>query len=622
MNEARDVTGSVEQSVARTGSTEQQPIVKSSAPISSDPILVADDNPVDRMILAKIVRDQGYTVVEAGDGAEALEQYREKKPQLVLLDALMPKLDGFQVAKAIKEEAGDTYTPIIFLTALTEAEQLARCLDAGGDDFLTKPYNNLILHAKLDAVRRVRDLHQTMQQQRDAITRNNQRLIQEQEAAKLIFDRIAHREFLDTDFVRYLMSPIALFNGDVLLAAPTPRRTFTLLLGDFTGHGLTASVGAMPLADSFYTLTQRGLSLADIAQECNRKLHSVLPPGYFCCALIAEFNFEKGTIEYWSGGLPAGYLLAEPETGRQLATQDWPVRELPSEHLPLGILSADRFSSETQHLTVRPGERLVLCTDGIVEAADEGGRQFGERKTLQVLRQAAADSASSVARIQQALDQHCGSGASDDDVTAVELTILPPGKLELAPLHPDLELETSPDSWRLSYTVEDESLLTFTPFPLLQRLLLCSPGLRPRMSDIGMVMTELYSNALEHGVLGLDSALKHSAEGFAKYYLARTERLKSARGFVRFDLHCRAIAKQLRLEMKVTDSGAGFAAPAAFVKDHRNQQPNAGAAGDTANPHSAFHGRGLRLLTQVCERVEYSNQGRTTSVEMVCKIND
>lgn len=587
--------------------------------MTADPILIADDNAVDRMILAKIVRDQGYAVVEAADGAEALEQYRNANPQLVLLDALMPKMDGFQVAQAIKEETGDTYTPIIFLTALTEAEQLARCLDAGGDDFLTKPYNRLILNAKLDAVRRVRDLHKTMQQQRDAITRNNQRLIQEQEAAKLIFDRIAHREFLDTDFVRYLMSPIALFNGDVLLAAPTPRRTFSLLLGDFTGHGLTASVGAMPLADSFYTLTQRGLSLADIAAECNRKLHSVLPPGYFCCALIAEVNFEKGTMEYWSGGLPAGYLLAAPAVGDGGDAASWPVRELASEHLPLGILSAERFSAQTQHLAVNPGERLVLCTDGVIEAADEGGDQFGEQRMLTVLREAAAAHTSSVACIREALAEHCGSGASDDDVTAIELTILPAKTLELAPLHPALEFETSPDCWRLSYEVCDQSLASFTPFPLLQRILLCTPALRRRMSDIGMVITELYSNALEHGVLGLESQLKRSADGFAAYYQARAARLQEAQGFVRFDLYCYESQARVVLEISVTDSGAGFAAPAAYVQ----KKPSQSGAGATAGAsEEAFHGRGLRLLTEACERIEYSNEGRTTCVELVCEANE
>ncbi|MGI9324488.1 MAG: PP2C family protein-serine/threonine phosphatase, partial [Pseudomonadales bacterium] len=401
--------------------------------MDSEPILVADDNPVDRMILAKIIRDQGYTVIEAEDGEAALQLYRDKQPQIVLLDALMPKMDGFEVAREIKAEAEKRFTPIIFLTALTEASELAHCLDAGGDDFLSKPYNRLILQAKLEALRRVRELHQTTELQRDAIERNNQRLMQEQGAAKAIFDRIAHREYLEIDCIRYLMSPIALFNGDVLLAAPTPRRTFNLLLGDFTGHGLTASVGAMPLADSFYALTQRGLGLADIASECNRKLNSVLPAGYFCCALLAEISFDKGTIEYWCGGLPMGYLLSGVAQGNQIAPDSVAVRTLNSRHLPLGIQPADRFDATTQFVSVAAGERLVLCTDGVIEAISPSGEQFGEDRLLAELQEAVAKSACTVTALQSALATHCGNSESTDDITAVELTIVEPKAFDLVP---------------------------------------------------------------------------------------------------------------------------------------------------------------------------------------------
>jgi CheY-like chemotaxis protein/anti-sigma regulatory factor (Ser/Thr protein kinase) len=573
------------------------------------PILVADDNQVDRLILAKIIRDQGYDVVEAKDGEDAVAQYKTHQPQAILLDALMPKMDGFEVARIVKADIGEAFTPIIFLTALTEAEELARCIDAGGDDFLSKPYNRVLLKAKLEALQRLKDLQLTTLQQRDSITRNNQRLIQEQEAAKGIFDRIVHRQYLDIPFIRYLMSPIALFNGDVVLAAPTPRGTYNLLLGDFTGHGLTASVGAMPLAEAFYALTNRGLSIANIAQECNRRLNRVLPGGYFCCATLFEINFKNGTLECWSGGLPSAWLLPPMGQGADAPGIGPDVREMPSRHLPLGILTPDRFNADTEHWSLVPGERLVLCTDGVLEAESPAGEQFGERRLLALLSGERARETDTITALKEALAGHFGCNDGDDDITAVELTVISGDDYSLVPTNLDLEYENSPSEWRMSYEVADDGLKDFAPFPLLQRILLGTPALRPRMTDIGMVITEMYSNALEHGVLRLDSALKRDASGFARYYQARQAALEDVKGSVRFDLHCAERDGVVTLEIIATDSGPGFDTSAASPQNQHPSEQN-------------YHGRGIRLLAETCSLVEHLDGGRSTRVQLVCPGND
>ncbi len=133
---------------------------------------------------------------------------------------------------------------------------------AGGDDFLSKPYNSVILRAKITALERMRQLHVTMQEQRDEIAQYNARLLREQQAAKDIFDSVAHSGCLAARNIRHLISPLAVFNGDVVLAARNPAGSMYVLFGDFTGHGLTASIGAMPLAEIFYGMTQKGFLLA------------------------------------------------------------------------------------------------------------------------------------------------------------------------------------------------------------------------------------------------------------------------------------------------------------------------------------------------------------------------
>ena len=108
-------------------------------------ILVAEDSAVDRMILESMLKKCSYDVVLAEDGIEAVEKFEQETPDLVFLDVLMPNLNGMEAARRIRSLSGDVFTPIVFLTSLADTQSLVACLEAGGDDFLKKPYNAIII---------------------------------------------------------------------------------------------------------------------------------------------------------------------------------------------------------------------------------------------------------------------------------------------------------------------------------------------------------------------------------------------------------------------------------------------------------------------------------------------
>src|SRR5690606_33499765 len=188
------------------------------------------------------------------------------------------------------------------------------------------PYNRVILEAKIGAMDRLRRLHGTVLQQRDLIARHNEHLLREQHVAKAVFDKVAHSGCLNAPNIRYLQSPYALFNGDLLLAAFKPSGGMHVLLGDFTGHGLPAAIGAMPLAEVFYSMTAKGFGMADILREMTAKLKRILPVGVFCCAALRNLSFQRRVLEVWNGGLPDGYLRR---------SMDGHLQPLVSRHLPL-----------------------------------------------------------------------------------------------------------------------------------------------------------------------------------------------------------------------------------------------------------------------------------------------
>ncbi|KIP96734.1 MULTISPECIES: fused response regulator/phosphatase [Pseudomonas] len=550
-------------------------------------ILIAEDSATDRMLLATIVGRQGHRVLAASDGLEAVALFESQRPQLVLMDALMPVMDGFEAARRIKAMAGDAMVPIIFLTSLSEDEALVRCLEAGGDDFLAKPYSRVILEAKINAMDRLRRLHQEVLQQRDLIARHNEHLLNEQQVAKAVFDKVAHSGCLAAGNIRYMQSPYALFNGDLLLAAFHPSGDMHVLLGDFTGHGLPAAIGAMPLADVFYRMTGKGHSLAEILHESNAKLRRILPRGVFCCATVLNISFRRQVVEFWGGGLPDGYVLRKG--GERVA--------LVSRHLPLGVLEPDSFRDGYEAYPLELGDRVFLLSDGVLEAQNEHEELFGEQRLLDVLDNGHPPSAL-FDDIQRALQRF--HGEARDDVSLVEVTMVEDSTVNRPPLTTG-EWRAGPEQWSARFDFRGPTLRDFYPLPYLLQLLLEVPGLRGHGGNLYSVLCELYTNALEHGVLGLDSSLKRDAAGFSEYYRQRAERLDGLQdGCVSIAVDVSREEGGGRLTLTVEDNGKGFDPLAILARQH---------------PAGGLSGRGMSLVRDLSERSSWSADGRRVTVE-------
>lgn len=553
-------------------------------------VLIAEDSDTDLLLLSTIVRRQGHQVLTASNGLDAVQVFARERPQLVLMDALMPVMDGFEAARQIKQLAGETLVPVIFLTSLRESSALAQCLDAGGDDFMAKPYNPLILAAKINAMDRLRRLQATVLQQRDLIARHHDYLLHEQRVAKAVFDKVAHSGCINAaPNIRYLQSPYALFNGDLLLAAYTPSGDMHVLLGDFTGHGLPAAVGAMPLAEVFYGMTAKGYGLAQILREMNVKLKRILPVDMFCCATLLCLSTQRRVVEVWNGGMPEGYVH-EVASGRRTA--------LVPRHLPLGVLSAEAFDDRTEVWPMALGDRVFLLSDGVLDTADSNDQLFGAERLHQVFA-ANREPDRLFAEIEQALAGF--RGEARDDVSMVEITLQAGQSLRATgPLYTDSS-QSCPLDWSVSFEFRAETLKRYNPLPYLLQLLLEIHGLRERSGALYSVMAELYSNALEHGVLGLDSRLKRDVHGFADYYRQRNERLAQlSSGYVRVHVQVVPTATGGQMSLRIEDSGAGFDVEQVLARPLEVDR---------------LSGRGLNLVRQLSGDVHWSDGGRSVCVE-------
>ncbi len=559
-------------------------------------ILIAEDNFTDRLILKKIVEDQGHDVIEAQNGREALDFYERYLPELILLDALMPEMDGFEVAQRIKSSE-TKFIPIIFITSLTETEALIKCLDAGGDDFFVKPFNKVVLQAKIKAFERTQQLYSTVRQQHDKLQFHSEHLIQEQKVAKRIFDNVAHKGALEESYIQYSVSPMSIFNGDILLAAIRPLGGLNVFIGDFTGHGLPAAIGALPVSEIFFDMTEKGFELYEIIREINNRLNFILPTGFFCCAIAMQIDFENNTLQFWNGGLPEAYTI-DKNTGN--------VEALPSTHLPLGILNKESFKVNMEVRSFNEGESIFAYSDGLIEAENEHQEQFGRDRLLIKICEAASESAV-FQSVQNAIESFHLSNEQGDDITFVEIKN---HKEVFEGVFDTLEEElkvTGPSDAFCHLRLGVESLKSYNPLPYLTQLLMEIGNLRSYSTQVLTILTELYSNALEHGVLQLSSDLKNSPDGFAEYYRQREQRLSELKdGFVSIKIEHENLSDGGCLTIWVHDSGAGF--------NYKKMM-------DKSREKKTLSGRGYPLIVRLAESVEFSEGGTRVKVVYNWKVS-
>jgi len=199
--------------------------------------LIADDNEANREILERLLAARGYDIVMAGDGEEALVSARAKLPDLVLLDVMMPKMDGLEVCRQLKADKSLPFMPIILVTARSDSKDVVCGLEAGGDEYVTKPIDQAALVARVRSVLRVKELHDTVHEQSRQLARQagelavwNNTLTQRVNDQLVEIERIGRlRRFLSPQIAELVLSS----GGDQLLESH--RREITALHCDLRG---------------------------------------------------------------------------------------------------------------------------------------------------------------------------------------------------------------------------------------------------------------------------------------------------------------------------------------------------------------------------------------------------
>ena len=331
-------------------------------------ILVVDDYKMNRELLVSYLGRKGHNVIEAESGNEALDACKAIIPDLILMDIMMPGLNGYDTVRAIRELEKDIRIPIIYVSAIKAEDGMTEAINSGGDDYIAKPVNFEILDAKINAHGRVLEINTRLNDAIKELRVYNQKLYEEQQLVDHIFTHALNNSCLDPAFLSYKNRPCEQFDGDVLLAERSPDGDLYVLVGDFTGHGLHAAVGALPVCQTFFAMARKGLGLQMIVSEVNKNLQMLFPPNMFMCASVIQMDKNAENLKLWIGGMPVT-ILQNKQTGE--------VKNFSSQHMPLGIHKENEFDASVEEVKLSGLESLYLCSDGIVETKDKNNNEYG-----------------------------------------------------------------------------------------------------------------------------------------------------------------------------------------------------------------------------------------------------
>ena len=394
-------------------------------------ILVVDDSATNREVLSQQVETEGYQVATAKDGKQAIQMIQTGAYDLILLDIIMPKIDGYEVLKWIRDSPWQ-HIPTIMISALEQTESVVKCIEMGAEDYLTKPFNPVLLKARLGACleqKRLRDLeaiyikrlsksNQKISKFNNSLQVENTRLSSELEVTQKLQQMLLPKK-KELDEIKALeiagfSEAAAEIGGDYYDVMQYQGRII-IGIGDVSGHGLESGVLMLMVQTAIRTLIENNETEPKrLFEVLNRTIYKNVQ------RLNSDKNLSLSLVDYCDGILSVSGQHEEMlivRTGGKIERID--TIDL---GFPIGLEeSIADFIFETQ-IPLAKDEVVVLYTDGITEAENNCGRHYGLDRLCTVVEQNWQRSAEAIRlAVVRDLRSHIGIEEIYDDITLVVL---------------------------------------------------------------------------------------------------------------------------------------------------------------------------------------------------------
>lgn len=312
-------------------------------------IMVVDDIPANLKLLEEMLQRQGYRVMQFPRGAMALKAATKNPPDLILLDVMMPEMDGFEVCQRLKADESLKDIPVLFISALDDTDSKLKAFSKGGLDYITKPFQEAEVLARVKT-------HLDLRRMRKALEEELQWAGEMQKV--LLRPRIIGSEKVDF-LVSYRPVRSIYCGGDYYDVISLSKDRYLLLLGDVSGHGvkaalITAILKAIIYPEYVKDALNRDLSPADFLSWLNERMNFELKKttGMFVTFFAGVLDLERRTFRYANAGQNYPIMIRKNE-----------IKELAVSGAGIGMMAPLSYTDET--VAIQPGDVLNLFTDGL-----------------------------------------------------------------------------------------------------------------------------------------------------------------------------------------------------------------------------------------------------------------
>lgn len=393
-------------------------------------VLVADDDKELRRLLELLLSRWGYDVEMACDGEEAWRILQSPTgPRLALLDWEMPRIDGVEICRLLRSREQTPYIYTILLTAKDTKEDVVEGINAGADDYLTKPFNSMELQARLRSGRRILDLQSALLNSMDEIRRSDDALAEARRREIEIGVKIQQTLLVGQPpttpdvTIASMSTPSQEIDGDFSDFLSHNECCFDLLIGDVMGKGVAAALMGAAVKSQFVRamcqqLSARGSSPLPTPEQLVSAVHQAVTGEFiglerFITLCFARFDLRAGRVSLVDCG-HTGTIHLERSSGR--------VNIYHGDNMPLGF-SVDEVYSE-RSVKLEPGDLFLFYSDGITEALSPEGEVFGMDRLVELITSRRDFSADSLLEsVKAAITEYAGPAPFTDDLTAIAVHV-------------------------------------------------------------------------------------------------------------------------------------------------------------------------------------------------------
>lgn len=375
-------------------------------------VLIIEDNLSNQTVLARLIGILGIQhVAVAGDGVEGLKQVATFKPDLIVLDITMPRMNGYEVLRELKKDKTTANIPVLIQTAADNREAREKTFSSGATDFITKPVNPLEFFARVRVHLENRRLIQSLEEQLSKVEGellSAQRMQVGLLPSKKMIEEMKEKYHID---IAQYFSPSSVLGGDYWQMFPLSAHKFCVYLCDFSGHGVAAALNTFRLHALISQLDKSSGNPAEFLRLLNAQLYGLLPRGQFATLFLGIVDLRNKEMIYAGADAPCPMIINRK---RQML--------LHTEGMPLGITPKPKYKN--YRVRVHKGDVLFLYSDALIESPNEKG----ERLNYEGMRKLAypfmmqTDVQAGLKGIMQAFFQFSPPPPSDD-ITAVLMRV-------------------------------------------------------------------------------------------------------------------------------------------------------------------------------------------------------